>query len=676
MAGQLPPGFVLDAPIAGPKKAAGGLPPGFVLDGAPAKTAAPRPSQGPQTVNSEGKGDKVTLETKNRAGAAGLADMLSFGFADEIAGGIETAVRKVQGDKRPASEIYTGFRDQVRQGMAADAEAAPSDYLGGQVLGGAASFGIGSGFKAATGLLPKVWQGAKSGAKFGAAYGFGSGDGFQDSLVEAGKGALTGAAVGGAVPVALAPIAAAGKVAKQIMPGKKSAERFATEKIAQIAEREGKSVAQVQAELQRLQKTNPEAIVMDALGEGGGRLGRAVVNRGGKGSRELSEGVYNRQIGQNDRITGQLSKSLGDPESYQATLDTAIETLRKNAGPLYEKAYKVPINYEKHGPAVTMAWSRVPERLKGQVVAAANDLLVAEGKQAKAIGAVIGRRPDGKITPLPTVEQWDYIKRGLDAVIGAENTKGAAGGISAIGRSLNNVKNDLLKVIDGAVPEFKAARMTYSDDLSVKNALELGRKSLNSDADLIAKTMKGLDNASRDTYRVGYARAIAEQINNMGPGADAIGRIWAAPNRQRRLIEVFGDEATFRKFADFAAGEAKMRKSYNALSGNSTTARQISDMTDSGVAGLEPMLTAGSQLVRGDIMGAALTGLRKVIQTTQGMTERRADEIAKILASPSIPQGTVNRAGQYQMSREQRATLARVLRDTASRGAVAGVTGQ
>ena len=643
---------------------------------APAVNAAVRPSLGPQTVNSEGKGDKITLEAKNRAGAAGLADMLSFGFADEIAGGIETAVRKVQGDKRPASEIYTGFRDQVRQGMAADAEAAPSDYLGGQVLGGAASLGIGSGVKAATGLLPKVWQGVKSGAKFGASYGFGSGDGLQDSLVEAGKGALTGAAVGGAVPVALAPITGAGKVAKQLVPGQKSAERFAAEKIAQIAEREGKTVAQVQAELQRLQKTNPEAIVMDALGEGGGRLGRAVVNRGGKGSRELSEGVYNRQIGQNDRITGQLSKSLGDPESYQATLDTAIETLRKNAGPLYEKAYKVPINYEKHGPAVTMAWSRVPDRLKGQVVAAANDLLVAEGKKAKAIGAVIGRRADGKITPLPTVEQWDYIKRGLDAVIGAENTKGAAGGMSAIGRSLNNVKNDLLKVIDGAVPEFKAARMTYSDDLSVKNALELGRKSLNSDADLIAKTMKGLDNASRDTYRVGYARAIAEQINNMGPGADAIGRIWAAPNRQRRLIEVFGDEKTFRKFADFAAGEAKMRKSYNALSGNSTTARQISDMTDSGVAGLEPMLTAGSQLVRGDIMGAALTGLRKVIQTTQGMTERRADEIAKILASSSIPQGTVNRAGQYQMSREQRAALARLVRDTASRGAAVGVTGQ
>ena len=640
-----------------------------------------RPST-PSTTSADGKGDRqpqaVSRLQRDRAAFAGLADSLSMGFGDEIAGAIEAGVRKVQGDPRSVGDIYTGFRDKVRQGMEADQAAAPSDYLQGQVLGGVATLGVGTGGRAATTLGGKVIQGAKTGAGYGATYGFGSGKGLKDSLKKGGVGAVTGGTVGGAIPVAgeiiKAPVKMTGNALQMLVNS--GTPKFAAKQIARAAEREGKTVAQIQQELSDLQQINPDAKVIDVLGESGGRLGRAVVNRGGKGARELSKGVYERQLGQNDRVNAQLSKSLGDPTSYQKTLDDAIETLRTNAKPLYDKAYSVPINYQQYGPAITRAWSRVPQRLRGAVVAAANDLLVAEGKNAKAIGNVIGRGKDGKITPLPTVEQWDYIKRGLDAVIQAENTKGAAGGMSAIGRSLNNVKNDLMAVIDDAVPEFKAARAQYSDDLSVKNALELGRKSLNTDAELIAKNMKGLDKASQDTFRVGYARGMAEKINSMGPGGDAIGRLWAAPNQQKRLKAVFGSEENFRKFADFAAGEQKMRKTYNALGGNSTTAQQLSDLTDSGLSGAEAFLEAAGQAGKGNFIGLAMTGLRKAVALSSGLSEARADEIAKVLASPAIPQGTVNRAGQYQMSAAQRAIYSQLVRNAASRTAVVAATGQ
>lgn len=656
--------------------------------------AAPSPAQRPANrfahlipavKSADGKGDRVLSDAqRNRATFAGLADSFSVGFGDEIAGAIEAGVRKVQGDPRPVSEIYTNFRDKVRKGMEADQAAAPSDYLGGQVLGGVATLGVGTGArgavqggKAAITLGGKILKGMKDGAKYGALYGFGSGKDLKDSVEQGVIGAVTGGTVGVAVPVVgaavKAPVKMTGNALQMLVNS--GTEKYAAKQIARAAEREGKTVAQVQQELSDLQKINPDATVIDVLGESGGRLGRAVVNRGGKGARELSKGVYERQLGQNDRVNAQLSKSLGDPASYQKTLDDAIETLRTKAKPLYDRAYSVPINYQTHGPAITRAWSRVPPRLRGAVVSAANDLLTAEGKQAKKIGDVIGRRPDGKITPLPTVEQWDYIKRGLDAVIQAENTKGAAGGMSAIGRSLNNVKNDLMSVIDDAVPEFKAARAQYSDDLSVKNALELGRKSLNTDAELIAKNMMGMDSASRDTFRVGYARGMAEKINSMGPGGDAIGRLWAAPNQQKRLKAVFGNEENFRKFADFAAGEQKMRKSYNALGGNSTTAQQLNDLTDSGLAGAEPLLQAAGQAARLDFVGAAMTGLRKAVALSSGLSEARADAIAKVLASPAIPQGTVDRAGRYQMSQVQRAIYSQLLRNGASRSSAVAATG-
>lgn len=615
-----------------------------------------------------------SLQVRNRAGYGGMLDSMSMGFADELMGGIGALDRKfIQGDERPIGDLYADTRDAARAMMKSDAELAPRDNLGGQVLGGAMTLGVGGAASAAKTLLPKMWQGVKSGAGFGAAYGFGSGEGVEDRLKQAATGGATGAAVGGAIPAAGAVVSMPGKIARQVgLPTQNSAGKYAAREIQRIAEREGKTVAQVQSELQQLQKSNPEALVIDALGEGGGRLGRAVVNRGGKGSRELSKAIHSRQIGQNDRVTEKVGKALGDPDGYQKTLDDAIDQLRTNAKPLYDKAYAAPINYQQHGPAISRAWSRVPPRLQKSVVDAANDILISEGKQPKAIGAVIGRAQNGQVTPLPTVEQWDYIKRGLDAVIQAENTKGAAGGMSAIGRSLGIVKGDLLKEIDKAVPEFAAARKVYSDDLSVKNALELGRKSYNADAPMIAKTLQGLDSASRETFRVGYARALADQIDRAGPGQDVVARMWAAPSRRERLQAVFGTQKTFAQFAEFASGEAKMRKSYNALGSNSTTAQQLNDMGDSGLSGVEPFV----QAAQGNFGGAAVSAIRKLVQTSAGLTERRADEIARVLASPSIPQGTMTRAGQYQMSGEQRAELSRLIRNAGSRAAVVGSTGQ
>lgn len=633
------------------------------------------------TANEEGKGDaqvpKPSLAQRNEAAFYGIADTMGLGFADEGAGVIDVVVQKIKGDNRTTGQIYDDFVTKARGDMKKASEAAPADYTVGQVAGILPTLGAGAVKYAAKapGIIRKTIQGAKAGAGYGAVYGFGSGEGLEDSAIEGAKGAVTGAVVGAALPVAGKVIAAPFKAAKTVVQRKSN---YAAQQIAKQTAREGKTVAQVQQELQQLQKTNPDALVVDALGDSGGRLARASLNRGGQGAQELSKKVYNRQAGQNDRITSRISKDLGDPASYQKTLDDAIATLKAKAKPLYQKAYAdgQNMNYQKIGRPISLAWSKIPPDVQGAAKKAANDLMLMDGSKAKPIGEVIGRGKDGKITPLPTLEQWDYIKQGIDAVIAPQSTKGAAGEFSKYGARLNAVKNEILAALDSAVPSYKVARQTFGGDLSVKKSLELGRESLNADADILTKTLNGLDQASKDTFRVGYARAMAEVIDRMGPGHDAMARIWQAPGRQKRLKAVFGDLKRFKQFAEFARGEERMRKSYNALSGNSTTARQLNDMTDAGLSGAEPMLQAGSQLVRGDVVGAALTGLRKLVQTASGLTEARADEIARILAMPAIPQGTVNRIGQYQMSSAQRVLLGHILGKAASRGSAVAATGQ
>jgi hypothetical protein len=646
----------------------------------PQMQAPVAPSNVPQTINTAGKGDRMAASPTDQsaAGFMGLADMLSFGFSDEVSGGIEVGVRKLQGDQRSALDIYNQFVGDVRNTQSELSAAAPSNYLGGQVLGGVATMGIGGGVNAAAKMLPRMYQGAKAGLVGGAAYGAGSGEGMTDTLQGGIAGGVTGGLVGGVLPAALTGARVPLSYMKSIVPGRSSRESFVARKIADKARQEGKDIQTISNELALLQKTNPDAVLIDALGPSGVRLGRAVVNKGGAGARELSETVYARQAGQNDRINSALSKGLGDPASYQKTLDESIDKLRSNAKPLYENAFAKSINYAEYGPQLTSVWKRVPPRLRVASVQAANDILIAEGKKAKRIGSVIGRGKDGKITPLPTIEQWDYIKRGLDAAIEAENTRGAAGGMSAIGRAVSNVKNDLVSVLDDAVPEYGIARKTFSDDLSVKKSLELGRESLNVDPELIEKQLKSLDNASRETFRVGYARSLADQINRMGAGQDAIARLWASPSSRKRLEVVFGNEKEFSKFAQFAVGEEKTRRTYKSLTGNSTTAQQLSDLNDAG--NIEGALSFGEKIVNGNWVGATVGAISKSIRTLGGLTEARADEIARALASPSIPQGVVTRAGNYELSKRQRAVLSKLLTQGASRAAsgaaVGATTGQ
>lgn len=410
-------------------------------------------------------------------------------------------------------------------------------------------------------------------------------------------------------------------------------EAFALRKVAQAAERSNTSLPQATQEVNRIGKTSPDIMLADTLGKSGQRLSRAIINKGGRGAEDLTTALKDRQAGQIDRITQQLKTNLGDPNAYHQSLDTSLEALRTNAKPFYDAAYAKTINYAKDGPAITAAWLKIPERLRAQVVSAANDLLTTEGKQASKIGDVIGRDANGRMTPQPSVEQWDYIKRGLDSVIQGTEGQAASGGMSAFGHSLSRVKNELMATIDNAVPEFKQARQIYSSDLQVKNALEQGRKAITADHELITKQLSKLDASAQSMFRTGYARAILERMGTMGPGHDAIGRIWNAPALQSRLQAVFGSQQKFEQFAGFAKNEQKMGETFNASRANSTTAQQISDLND---AGQSTAIDFGAAAATGGLRHAVLQYLTKQARTLGGLTEKRANAIADILMQKGV----------------------------------------
>lgn len=153
----------------------------------------------PQT----GEVDRSPKYGMGGSAAMGAADTTTFGFGDELASYLGSAISGLP-------------RDQVLSEMRGNAKAAqqqnPGSYLTGQVAGGLAQ-GVatgGGGFgtaaaQAGKGLGKVAAASALDGALYGGAYGAGSADGsLKDRLVGAITGGTTGGLIGGAVPLAVA----------------------------------------------------------------------------------------------------------------------------------------------------------------------------------------------------------------------------------------------------------------------------------------------------------------------------------------------------------------------------------------------------------------------------------------------------------------------------------------
>lgn len=146
------------------------------------------PAEQPQAQNKAATQIQVS---QPMAAAAGAADMLSFGFADELAGRV-AGLTDVIGQKMGGPSLFQGdpvgeTTQYARETQRAAKEQYPKTYLGGQVAGALVPYG-----GAAKGGL-SIAKGAGIGGVQGGLYGFGSGEGSaQERLPTAAMGGALG----------------------------------------------------------------------------------------------------------------------------------------------------------------------------------------------------------------------------------------------------------------------------------------------------------------------------------------------------------------------------------------------------------------------------------------------------------------------------------------------------
>lgn len=125
----------------------------------------------------------------------------TFGFGDEIAGGVGGVLSTLEG--KGFKSGYERTRDLKRRDLASYQERHPVISTGAEIAGSlpTAMIPLGAAAKGAS-LAGKVFRGAAAGATSGALYGAGQGEGAQDRLRGAAQGAVIGGTTGGAIPFA------------------------------------------------------------------------------------------------------------------------------------------------------------------------------------------------------------------------------------------------------------------------------------------------------------------------------------------------------------------------------------------------------------------------------------------------------------------------------------------
>jgi len=540
----------------------------------------------------------------------------TFGFMDEIAGGVAAAADKVTG-RNPGmgfGDLYTRYRDVAR---GASEQYQKDNPIVAPLTQVAASLPLGGAFRAAEGALPAaagVGGLIRNAAVVGAGSGALGGAGNAESFEEVPFGMLTGGALGGVTSGVLAGGGQAVRATANNVRARfsdKTANDLARERVATALQRDDKMIPQVSTRLARL---GDEATIADSAGKNTRDLLDTMATMPGRTSDRAEALIRQRQIGRPDRIIGGAAGLAGGrqlPEELAALTKQQAD----NAGPIYNAIRNVPV----------AADSRLQRILQRPVLQDA----VAQARVAAANADEV--LPDFKAGDPVPMAVWDRIKRGLDDVIGLKKRGVDAGTANNAAKSTLadavRTKRELLEVLDELVPDYKKARDAFSGPAALKDAMEEGRGLFATKPADLRALLGDMTASERDAFRVGAAQALQERVGTES-GQTAILKFWKEPATRERLQAVFPDARTFRQFEARLLGEGRLKALEQVGRGSQTASRQ-SRMDDEGAAFLTEALGAGASLKAGNPVGI-LSGVRSLYGRTV-MPEPVRDQIGSIL---------------------------------------------
>lgn len=615
----------------------------------------PKPVTNPDVLEKLNAPDKGILH----AAVKGALKGATFNFSDELAGirsagpeavpdfvgpipartlvgGARLAANYVTGKDPESVTAYEKARDEERRAQEEAHAQHPYIHTAGQI-GGALALPVGAGAQAAT-LPARMARGALTGAGVGAAYGAGEGETPTQRAIGAGTGAVLGGVTGGLAPPlvegAIQGISAAARPITNTIRGAINPEGEAGRRVLTGLERDfrqqGPQFTPEEAAVARA-ADSPTAII-DAGGETTRALARSAANTSPE-AREALTGLTQDRFGtQNQRAAEFVQRLTGASGDNPGSIEAVREAAQRMNRPAYARAYREG-DREIFSPEMDQLISSpaVVEAMK-RASASGKDRAVTEGYGAfnpgvsVENGVVTFRKGKGGVPTYPNLAFWDATKKELDDAAGAAARAGRNGEAGVLG----NLARQLRTELDNHVPSYATAREGAARAFGAQDALEAGANFVTARMDN-AEARRALARMSapeQQLFRHGYASALTNKIDEMGDRQTILNKMAQSPADRERLEIALGPQRA-RQLEAFLRVEGIMDRARTAITGNSTTARQLAEL---GLAG-----GAGGIAGHGDLTDPRTVGTAAVVyglmHGRNRVNERVARRVGEMLAS-------------------------------------------
>ena len=411
----------------------------------------------------------------------------SFGFADEIRGGLEGAIAGAIPGGDSFQEAYIRGRDAQRGLLRQAREDNPRMALAGELAGGFAAPLPGMGWIKNAATAPAM---AGRLATVGAGAGAVTGLGESASMEDAPQNMLLGAGIGaGAGPVLAGAGGMVGKIARG---GYEGLTQNATDRASQnIRSRaQGISPAQIQA---GLASRGSAAMLLD-VDPSFTRIARGAALTSPDAERVAASALNSRQASAPDRMRGYLEQASGlAPADRAGAVRSEIDASRRALGPQYEALQQtaIPITPELQQVLDT---PRMRTALRGAI----------NNWMTRNPGAPDPTRAGG-VLPADVVQE---MKRVVDSTISSPTADPAD---QAAARA---IKEALLQNVDPMIPGYPQLREQYAQEvMRPQEGLDIGAGLYSGREDRLTETVANASRLKPEGQR-GYRAGALEDATN------------------------------------------------------------------------------------------------------------------------------------------------------------------
>jgi hypothetical protein len=481
-------------------------------------------------------------------------DFVSGGLVSKgnaaLAGLLDASVGAAKGEGWNYTDNYNKWLDQQRQAQADYNEENPIRS------------GIGKGAGLALGItqMPVFGKGLSGAAGTGALYGGIMGAGQDANTIgERAQNTVTGGLTGGVIgsgAYGAGSLIGMGleKVANsrpwQILSA--NPEERAAMQMAELIRRGG-GPGPVGDDLSRL---GPDGMLADVLGEPGLAVGRNAANINPEARESIEAALLGRKAGQNQRVVGDMEGVAGLPVGSTKSVDALKKEAYEKVRPQISAAYTAARN----------AGAELPFEAFDNIIT--TPVSVPVFKQAvENVTSRAARDPSagGNLAVL------DEMKRLLDGKATQAYRAGdpMESEYRATAKALRERMDELL-----VGDEYAAARGLRSQAYRVDDAFDLGEQLGGSRVPLgLPESVAKLDQGLRPNVAQAYASKKADTLLNRGSTEGALNEL-STPMGQKASEAALGKGALDKTLDR----EKTFNRTVRALTGNSTTARQLAEM--------------------------------------------------------------------------------------------------